>query len=142
MRTIDAGMDEYVNATAPDILGSGGLGPCISIGAIYGERGYMVHYIPLQRFDEVPCINEFFRALKMEAKDKSKLKIYVAGGQIVSEQEDEDKILEYLVQGRQTVLDKITEQGYKIGGLRWCPVGVGQVLTLNLSKGRAIYEEF
>ena len=141
-KLIDVDMNEYASATAPDRLSSGGLGPCIAVGAIYENLGHMIHYVPLQKFDEVPCINKFFQALERSVLDKRKLKIYVAGWQIVREQEDEDGILEMLIQERKTVLEKITGRGYKIDDVRWCPHGFGQVLTLNLSDNCAHYEEF
>ena len=68
----------YRKTKAPNKLDSGGLGPCIAIGAIYGDRGYMAHEIdPGQNTEQ---LDRLLKDLKEDVGDSSNLKIFVAGG--------------------------------------------------------------
>ena len=129
---------EYEKATAPDELYSGGLGPCIAIGAIYGKQGYLIHHHPVGH-DYAAFIEPFFADLRRDVKDKNKLQIYAVGGAI----EIDDEYKDEMQAGRQTVLDKIVQSGFEkcIKKVRWCPTGYIHTLRLILSEGRAEIEE-
>ena len=107
---------EYKTTRAPNELYSGGLAPCIAMGAIYGKKGYMFHAHPVGH-DFSSHIEPIFRDLRRDVKDKTKLQIYVVGGELEVNDEDEND----LKAGRQTVLNKIAQSGFenvleKLGG--------------------------
>lgn len=78
MEEIEANDFEYKKAKAPDILTSGGLGPCIAVGAIYCSKGYLAHFSHI--VPPRPELERLLGDLKKDVKNKSKLKIYIAGG--------------------------------------------------------------
>jgi hypothetical protein len=125
-------MNEYKRANAPDILTSGGLGPCTCVGAIYGKKGYMVHYTAGADSSE---FDTFLGDLRREVKRKDRLKIYVAG---LEEQPGLDEIA---LDERKNVLKKIADSGFKTTEVRWNWPDSTQTLSLILSENRAIYEE-
>jgi hypothetical protein len=135
---IEVNMFDYKKAKAPDELYSGGVGPCISIGAIYQKKGYMIHEVSTYR-GFLKNINKLFNDLKKDVKDKSKLQIYVIGGEIGDDLEYGQDI-EF---GRKTVLEKIAENGFNncVREVRWCDNNHCQTLRLMLSEGKAEIED-
>jgi len=131
MEEINVDMWEYKEAKAPDELYSGGVGPCIVIGAIYGRRGYMIHEPP--QGDISSFIEPFFAGLRKDIRDVKKLKIYVIGGEIESGGDEEVR------SSRNAVLDKIKEHGFQDVErvVQWCPTNHTQSMRLILSEGRA-----
>jgi len=138
MEEIVLGQFEYKKTTSPNELYSDGLGPCIAMGAIYSKKGYMFHAHPVGH-DFSNHIEPIFRDLRRDVKDKSKLHIYVVGGEI----EVNDGVEDEMRAGRQTVLDKIVQSGFEkcVREVRWCPPGYNQTLRLILSESRAEIEE-
>ena len=139
MEDIEVGQFEYRTTRAPNELYSGGLGPCIAMGAIYGKKGYMFHAQPVGH-DFSTHIEPIFRDLRKDVKDKNKLQIYVVGGEIEVNDEYEDE----KQAGRQTVLDKIVQSGFEkcVKEVKWCLPNYIQELRLILSEGRAEIEEY
>mgnify|MGYP001563469104 CR=1 FL=1 len=138
MKEIKVHQLKYKTTRAPNELYSGGLAPCIAIGAIYGKKGYMYHAHPVgHNFSS--HVEPIFRDLRRDVKDKTKLQIYVVGGEIEVNDEYENEVKA----GRQTVLDKIAQSGFEkcIREVRWCPTDYAQSLRLILSEGRAEIEE-
>lgn len=143
MKEIKVGVNEYKKATAPDILDSGGLGPCIAVGAIYGKKGYMVHWVPGTILEE---LDKLLKDLKKGVKDLSKLDIYIAGGGIDPDEEDEEEE-KIVLEERELCLEKIADAGFSenIRKVQWAKNASKpnsyQCLTLLLSENKAVYEE-
>jgi len=76
-------MGEYKSASAPNILRSNGLGPCICVGAIYDHKGFMAHYP--SGLAVTKELNRLLIDLRKVAKDHSALTIYLAGGALCEE---------------------------------------------------------
>jgi len=126
----------YERARAPDILESGGLGPCIAVGAIYGDQGYMVHCLSVN--SELIPLDNLLSDLRKNVQDLDNLRIYIAGAGIDSNDEYEREIMA----GRKKTLDKITDAGYRERVIiKWAKGDSIQELILDLSKGEVIYEE-
>ncbi len=141
VRTIRTGMNRYRTARAPNILASGGLGPCIAVGAIAGNKGYMMHYIPLQNIDRVDCVVRFFKGLEKDVSDKSKVKLYLAGGAAFKDDTEAEEIFDSLIEGRENILRKLRDNGYPLPEVRFNE-GRGQEIVLFLSEGRGEIQEF
>ncbi|MBS3093467.1 hypothetical protein J4456_02700, partial [Candidatus Pacearchaeota archaeon] len=139
MEEIIVGQGEYKKARAPDELDSGGIGPCIAIGAIYNKRGYMVHEHSVGHNYADFIDTTIFRDLRKDVKDKKNLQIYIIGAGI----EINDEYKDNKIAGRQAVLDKIVENGFQeaVKDIRWCPTNYTQSLRLILSECRAEIEE-
>jgi hypothetical protein len=126
---------EYKTAKSPDSLFAC-VGPCIVIGAIYGKKGYMFHHVPVGDYYEI--IKPIFNHLKRDAKDKNKLKLYVAGGGIYMEDYTDATLM-----ARDDVLRKIKECGFEksVEFIKWCKIGRSQSLELILDEGIAELDE-
>jgi len=129
---------EYETATAPDELYSGGIGPCIVMGAIYGKKGYMIHGHSINTNFGM-FIEPIFTDLR-KAIHKKNLGIYVIGGETARDEDPE--CVEEILHGRQTLLDKIKDEGLSpcLKLVRWNQPNYTQTLRLVLSKGKAITE--
>ncbi len=136
MEEIKVDQFEYQKTRAPNELYSGGVGPCIVVGAIYRKKGYMFHQHSVASYFSSK-IEPIFRDLKKDVKDKSKLQLYIVGGKIYKEYKEE------MIEGRKIVLDKIAENGFEecVKEIRWCPFEYYQTLRLILDDGRAEIEE-
>jgi hypothetical protein len=110
MQEIIVEMFEYEKAKAPNSLKSGGLGPCIAVGAIYNKKGYLVHTCSGGESD--PNLEQMLVDLKKDVKDATKLKIYVAGGSPDNE---------ITLADRRITLKKIKEAGFagNIRKIKW-----------------------
>ena len=106
----------YKIACAPNILYSGGIGPCIVVGAIYKRRGYMSH-------SDTPYMEELddlLRALKRDIKDRTKLSIYVVGASFDIDRDYEKPLVDHYVEeikrtavdSRARALEKILDAGF------------------------------
>jgi len=127
----------YKTAKAPETLSSGGLGPCIAVGAIYREKGYMLHSPPTQEgFGKL--LDPLFIDLKREVRDKNWVKIYVIGGESSQADNNDD-----VMAAQNAVIDKIAAYGFSkcIKEIRWCPPNSIQKLDLILSEGRGVIED-
>lgn len=139
MKEIKVNMCEYKKAKAPDELYSGGLGPCIAIGAIYEKRGYLAHHHSCGHNYSI-FIDPFFRDLRKDVKDDNKkCRIYVVGGEFRYDDEDKEEVIE----GRNIVLKKITQYKFQeaIKKIRFCPPNHMQSLRLILSMETAHIEQ-
>jgi len=74
---IDVEMFEMEKAECPDILASGGLGPCIAIGVydLQSKSGYMMHDPQFEEED----LEERIKIIREDYKDLSRLSLFVAG---------------------------------------------------------------
>lgn len=133
---IDVEVSNYRRAEAPYDLFSGGVGTCVALGAMYANKGYMVHVSPDEP-DFLTLINYFFKDLHRECKDNRQLQLYVIGAQL-----DGDK--KSMIAARYTVLENIAKFGYKDTPklILWGKKNYWQTLKLVLSFGAADYEEF
>jgi hypothetical protein len=136
MEEIKVDMNEYKTTTAPNILTSGGLGPCICVGAIYKKKGYMTHFVTGAGLCE---LNRLLDDLKRDVKTKSSLKVYVAGGELRGAKIN--SVDETQIEYRKLTLDRIADYGFKTTEVRWNWPDSTQELFLILSENRAVYEE-
>jgi hypothetical protein len=139
MKVISVEQFEYKTAKPPDILDSGGQGNCIVVGAIYGNKGYMVH-LPF----EDACLDKMICDLKRDVTEKGELKIYLAGGGLTSDDVDEELNLnQHVMALRKYVVDKIAEAGFSdnIMAKKWAKPNDMQGLQLLLSEKIAKYDE-
>jgi hypothetical protein len=96
-------INEWVYDTAPEILETIGLGPCMGI-AIYDQRtqsGYLAHLVSPKATKHW---NEFMAEVSNRFSDLSKLEVTLAGACI----EDEDD-----VGNREYVLEDLERRGFK-----------------------------
>ncbi len=129
---------EYKKAGAPYELYTGGLGPCIALGAIYKKRGYLAHY-PSYGHDYSARIDPLFRDLRKDVKDNKKCRIYVVGGEFRYDDEDKEEV----IKGRNIILEKIKKYGFQeaIKEIKFCPTNHMQSLKLILSAETAYIEQ-
>ncbi len=130
-------------ASSPDTLYSGGLATCAAVGAICGERGYLVHdaLTPVKG----GRLRNLLEDLKRDVTDYSNLLIWVAGvgSQIHSEDDKLNKKFQELVdKKRNYVLGLIEEYEMRdnITQVRWGQPAEGLVMTLDLSTGTGTIE--
>ena len=130
---------EYIKTEAPNILISGGLGPCIAIGAIYENKGYLAHY-PYYLSGE-KLINLLLDDLDKDVKDIKKLRIFIAGAGI--DTIDYLDIKEDIEKNKKNTLEKIANSKYKGANIetRWARGNSTQELILDLYKNEVTYEE-
>jgi hypothetical protein len=137
MEIIEVDLYNYKKAEAPDILTSGGLGPCIAVGAICGNQGFLAHYLS---YGTIPLDLDLLLA-DLQSVNKSQLEIYVAGAGLdgAASRESDEGVLE----GRKLCLDRIAQAGFteNIKKIQWNPGNHIQELTLDLATGNALYEE-
>ena len=137
MEIIKVEQGEYRKARSPDVLDSGGIGPCIVVGAIYGKKGYMSHEVSSLidlRLDEM------LRDLKKECRELRKLEIYIAGGG--TDSREDTYINDGILDERVKILELIAEAGLSraIKEIRWNKDRHNQTLVLLLSEHRAEYK--
>jgi len=133
---IEVDEPDYQTAFAPNELVARG-GPCIFLGAIYENKGYLLHVSHYSSKDSEPM--NLFEDLKKDVKNKKWLKIYLGGGGF-----DIDLDQEYILENRRLALEDIKKHGLesRIKRIRWCPSKSCQALRLILSNLTAQYEEF
>ena len=125
---------EYKKARSPSILSSGWMGPCISVGVISGEEGYMSHDV------SEPV---YLERLLQDVKDRADLQFYVVGGGLSSDETRFDFWVERRKKFRQVVLDMISDAGYgnALRVVRWGRLDTGTSLKLVLPEGGAEFIE-
>jgi len=132
---------EYKTTKTPNELYSGGVGPFIVLGTIYGEKGYMIYMNPLDS-DFPNSFEPFFRDLKedLNLKRITRPEIYIIGGETSIKDMYERDILT----SRNKLLDRLKEEKLKrfIAKINWCPPNHTQNLRLILSKSRAEIRKF
>tara|TARA_Y100000310_G_scaffold345268_1_gene463267 strand:- start:25122 stop:25583 length:462 start_codon:yes stop_codon:yes gene_type:complete len=130
---------KYKKASPPDQLESGGLGPCIAVGAICKDMGYLAHYHSVQHGTEQ--LDELLQELKRDVVDATQLKIFLAGGGIDFDDNQDER--EGRLNDRRVTLDKIAQEGYSVNvkKVKWARGDSTQELTLDVARGKAIYDE-
>lgn len=126
----------YEKATAPDELFAS-LGPCIAIGAIYEDKGYLLHTQPVGWENFAAVLNPILFDLTNEVRDKAKLKLFIAGGSLIGGEYVNEKLA-----GRQVVLEAIKRSGFFecIAEVRWATSC--QTLTLLLDQKQGLIEDW
>lgn len=121
---------EMKKANSPDILESGGLGPCIAIG-VYDSKtksGYMIHELDYADLDRK------IREIKRDYCDLRRLKIFVVGNSLDSFGSKEQR--EYEISKRpcieQTLRKYFQDSQLQI---RWTPDDYCAELFLDTSTG-------
>ena len=126
------GVDEYRTARSPDNLHSGGLGPCVAVGAVYRDKGYMSHDYSMST---LPKLTQLVMDLHREVKIGSELKIFVAGGGIDSSMiEGADGILKT----RQDVLNQLANFSGNVH-VMWSYGNITQSLEIRVGERKAVY---
>lgn len=139
MKEIYVEENEYAFARSPDILTSGGLGVCIAIGALYGNKfkfGGMIHSPDFMVTPKL--LDPFLRKLAKKHRDDYPLRLYLAGGNLVCDDEPSQTYTSSDI--RVHVLERIAHFSLTdcIRKTWWNDrVDQGVDLTLNLQKGRA-----
>lgn len=130
---------EYRKAAAPETLDSGGLGPCIVVGAIYETTGYMAHYHTVS--DSTTELDKLLDDLQQDVTDTGKLKMYIAGGMIETGNRQGSRMTR---EDRRVTREKIAAVGFStcIKRIRWAREDATQSLILDLEQGVARYETF
>lgn len=130
-------MFNYRKARAPSQLDSGGCGPCVVVGAIYENNGFMAHY-PSEYFAP---LEEMVTDLKREVPKISLLRIYITGGGLGSYLIKEER--KVVLQNRSQTLQKITEAGFapNLRQVRWGRGNSTTGLQLLLEERKAIFKE-
>jgi len=129
----------FVQGESPDEMDSGGLGPCIALGAIYRTHGFLVHGVPGScNFES--HIYSTLDAVSKVVKAKRFLKLYVAGGsffQCMSAGDREDTL-----EKRQWVLNAIAAHGYAkcLKECRWGDLRETLAITLFLEHREGFIE--
>ncbi len=113
---------------------SGGIGPCIVVGALYGCRGYMAHDDGAQE----GCLERLFNDIRLECPDKSMVRVFVAGGGFDSYMSP--GLRKYILANRNFTLDLIAREGLKIERLEWNKSNSTQQLSLILAEQKAVFE--
>ncbi len=132
---------EYKTTKTPNELYSGGVGPFIVLGTIYGEKGYMIYMNPLDS-DFPNSFEPFFRDLRedLNLKRKARPELYIIGGETSIKDIYERDILA----SRKKLLNKLKEEKLRkfITKIEWCPPNHTQSLRLILLKSRAEIKKF
>ncbi len=93
-REIVVGIDEFRKATCPDVLKSGGLGPCIAIG-VYNpsdRSGYMLHEADPQTTN---YLMEFLRTIEADYGGMDGLRVRVGGNSLSNADTIDRSLREY-----------------------------------------------
>ncbi len=146
---IEVEQGTYVRTSAPNSPYSGGVGPCVVAGAIYGKEGYMVHGVPGIIEGK---LEEMLDDLKKDVKNKTKLRIYIIGGcptylsveELRSLRLNKEKFSNEFMNDKNALVDRIRGAGFDeaIKKIRWCPRFYIQELIFNLANGKVkIVEE-
>lgn len=132
----------YRKTKGPNELDSGGLGPCIAVGAVYGNTRYMSHdAAPDENTDG---LDRLLKALAKDVKDKSGLRIAVGGGSFMPAlSQDVDAVNESIQTGRSVVLDKIRQAGYgdNIVQVKWGKPHIALGMSLKPAEKEPVFDE-
>jgi len=128
---------DLVSTYSPNLLSSGGLGPCIAI-AFYdsnSKKGFMIHSPHMKSEDLDSKINE----LKQELGSLYKVKVFVCGASIDSSFDSEE--MEALKSDRIYVSDLLGKY-FKKGNIKikWSPNDSVAELTLDTATGKFDFE--
>ncbi len=143
MRIIEVNQQEYKKTFAPNVLESGGLGPCVAVGAIYGRRGYMAHAVPGFILDYA---RRLLKDLQVDVERIDDLRIYVIGGNAYlseGDQHSKEHYRRHVIQAREGVINLIKDSGFSsaVKLVKWSMPDQLQSLELILSEGRVVINE-
>lgn len=134
---------EHNVADFPDVLDSGGLGPCIVVGLLFSQRAFMLHTaLFTHEVTEQNGRHAFFNQLDREVPitDRASTKALVIGSQV---DEEEDKATRIAgIESREAVLGELRSLGFTDIHVQWCPSGHGMIQNLILdTKQRCAFVE-
>ena len=145
MEIIEVGQFEYETAKDIDYLTSGGIGPCIAVGAIHENKGYLTHYTSYgTNFQE---LDDLLVDLKGDVIDLKKLKIYVAGGAFPDKEDevfyDIKDAKEGIKYARNKTLERISNAGFEkcIKKVQWGTRNHCLELIIDLNKNKVKIEK-
>lgn len=132
----------YKKAKGINELDSGGLGPCIAVGAVYGNTRYMSH-------DAAPDqsaggLDRLLKDLAKDVGDKSQLKIAIGGGSYMpASAPDAGVVNESIQAGRSVVLDKIRQAGFgeNIVRVNWGKPHIALGMSLKPAEKEPVFDE-
>lgn len=129
----------FIHGVSQDEMDSGGLGPCIAVGAIYRKQGFMVHTMPWSSYFN-GRINSMLDAIHDVVRSKRYLGVYAAGGAILpsmSASEVEDTLA-----ARTWILSAIASHGFArcLKEYRWGNPHETLAIRLFLEHGKGFIE--
>lgn len=129
----------YLTARAPDTMHSGGAGPCLIAGAIYRNRGFLLHTIST---GEDTDFYDFFKDLSAIPRGDPRLSIYLTGCGLEDGINEEIPIDYMTLETRALVVQRIVNLGHRqnIRAVNWSTKDTVQELVLNLRSRRAYLE--
>lgn len=132
---VEVPMFTYRKARAPSRLAAT-CGPCVVVGAIYQDQGFMTHY-PSEYFTP---LDRMLLELK-KVSSPSRLELYLAGGGIdfYFTKEERKAVLE----NRSQTIHKITKAGFvsNLQQVQWGRGNSTMYLQLELNEKKAIFKE-
>jgi hypothetical protein len=119
---VNVEMHEYKIVKAPGTLKTLGLGPCIGVGIIHADHGFLMHS-PDGIMESETVTDPFFVQVKARIPSSCRLAIkpVVAGGclsLLIGEAEDEETA-EEISASRNRILEKIVDAGFATPFIRW-----------------------
>ena len=131
-KVIEVGTMESATAHSPDILYSGGIGPCIAIAIYdpYSKIGHMMHSPDF----ELVNLKEDIEKIVQQSKDPSSLKVYAIGNSLDSEDDEE---LQNFVLNNRILVEKTLKEIFGEHQLEifWAPSDHICTLTLDILRG-------
>ncbi len=134
---VTVAMFTYKRAQAPATLYSGGCGPCIAVGAAYGNYGFMAHYPS----NYLGPLEEMLLDLLRQVSNPSLLSMYATGGGIDSYFTKAER--KRILHNRSQTLEKISKAGFAstLRGVVWGQGNSTTSLRLLLAEGKAVLRE-
>lgn len=131
---INVGMGELKKALYPDILCSGGLGPCIAV-AVYDpvtRSGYMLH-------EHHPNIEAKIKEIQKDYQDLSRVQVFVTGNSLFSDFDAEQTAFE---RSFRADVEKIISQYFnqRQTEIQWLADNLCGELYLYTSSGKFIVD--
>jgi hypothetical protein len=122
----------YRRTKAPNILDSGGFGPCFVVGALYERNAYMLHDVWQNSL--ITYLSNMIKDLKADVKDRSRLNIDIAGAELL----DFEGVSESQIMGRDYVLEQFKEAGLfnSVRRIRWAKTDELLQMRIIPGKGR------
>ena len=108
----------YVRGEAPATMYSGALGPCIGVGAMYKNKGFLAH----DSSDSLVLLDSLLEDLKNEVRHMEDLSIYVGGGCLEFHSEmlqDCAEMNRMTLNLRRRTLQKIAHAGFDVKAVLW-----------------------
>ncbi|MFT7615960.1 MAG: hypothetical protein ACI8Y7_000787 [Candidatus Woesearchaeota archaeon] len=137
MTTFKVADGHYKKTTFPHALYSGGVGPCLVVGALHLQDAYMLHNSAPTEIVLEP-LEKMLLNLRQDVKKGENLSLYVIGREPVYELE----LIADAKVDQASILHMICQQGFggNIKKVEWCKQGQCQSLYLSTLTKKATIE--